>query len=108
MQEWRRVLAPSGTIYVSVPDLDVLASLLLQKNKLTYHERFNIIRMIFGGHVDEYDYHLGGFNQEILTRQLKMAGFTNIRKVKEFNIFKDTSCMTYKETLISLNMIAEK
>ena len=108
LQEWRRVLAPGGIIYVSVPDLDVLASLFLQKDKLTYHERFNIIRMIFGGHVDEYDYHLGGFNQEILTRQLKMAGFANIRKVKEFNIFKDTSSMTYKETLISLNMIAEK
>ncbi|MBD2293175.1 tetratricopeptide repeat protein [Anabaena sphaerica FACHB-251] len=108
LQEWRRVLAPGAAIYVSVPDLDVLASLFLQKDKLTYHERFNIIRMIFGGHVDEYDYHLGGFNQEILTRQLKMAGFTNIRKVKEFNIFGDTSSMTYKGTLISLNMIAEK
>ncbi|WP_413172057.1 tetratricopeptide repeat protein [Anabaena azotica] len=108
LQEWRRVLAPGGTIYVSVPDLDVLASLLLQKDKLTYQERFNIIRMIFGGHVDEYDYHLGGFNEEILTRQLKIAGFANIRKVKEFNIFRDTSSMIYKGTLISLNIIAEK
>lgn len=108
LQEWLRVLAPGGTMYVSVPDLDVLAELFLQKDKLTYRERFNIIRMIFGGHVDEYDYHLGGFSQEILTRKLKMAGFTNIRKVKEFNLFQDTSSMTFKETLISLNMMAEK
>ena len=43
---WRRVLAPGGTLSVSVPDLDVLAGLFLEPS-LTLHERFTVMRMIF-------------------------------------------------------------
>ena len=108
LKEWNRVLVPGGKIFISVPDLDVLATLILDKNKLTIHERFFVMRMMFGGHVDKYDYHVTGLNAEFLTEFLSAAGYTNIRRVQEFGLFNDTSSMLFKGTAISLNMIAEK
>lgn len=66
------------------------------------------MRMIFGGHIDAHDYHYVGLNEELLQEYLSAAGFGNIRKVKIFDIFQDTSSMTFKDELISLNLIAKK
>jgi predicted SAM-dependent methyltransferase len=108
LKEWRRVLKPGGTIYISVPDLDVLAGLLLAKDKLTLDQRFRVMRMIFGAHVDKYDYHVVGLNEEFLRSFLTMAGYTNAKKVDGFGLFDDKSALKYKDIFLSLNMIAEK
>lgn len=108
LKEWKRVLKPFGRLYVSVPDIDVLAGLLLAKDQLTEAERFHVMRMMFGGHVDDYDYHVVGLNEAFLQRYLKAAGFDRISKVDEFGIFPDTSSMRFKGELISLNLIAKK
>ena len=108
LKEWHRVLIPSGKVFISVPDLDVLAALILEKNKITINERFAVMRMIFGGHIDKYDYHVVGLNEEFLTDLLTAAGYVNIKKVPEFGIFDDTSSMLFNGVAISLNMIAEK
>lgn len=106
--EWHRVLVPEGKVYISVPDLDTLAELLLAKNQLTVAERFSVMRMIFGGHMDKSDYHITGLNEAFLSQFLHDAGFINIKRVKDLGLFYDTSCMKFKGVLISLNMIAEK
>ncbi|HEB86828.1 MAG TPA: methyltransferase domain-containing protein [Gammaproteobacteria bacterium] len=108
LKEWKRVLEPGGKIYISVPDVDVLAKLFLEKGRLTFGERFHVMRMIFGGHVDAYDYHVVGLNEEFLISFLRDAGFESMGKVDEFGIFQDTSSMRFKEELISLNLIAVK
>jgi len=106
--EWNRVLAPGGRIFISVPDLDVLAQLLLEKNRLNINDRFMVMRMIFGGHVDQYDYHVAGLNEEFLAHFLKRAGYVNVRRVQDFGLFQDASVMLFQGVPISLNMIAEK
>lgn len=108
LMEWIRVLKPSGRLFVSVPDLDVLARLFSAKERLTAEERFFVMRMIFGGHVDEHDYHVVGLNEEFLLEYLWTAGFDDITRVETFNLFNDTSCMMFKDELISLNLIARK
>ena len=108
LKEWNRVLHPGGKLFISVPDLDVLAGLILDKNKLTADERFFVMRMIFGGHVDKYDYHVTGLNAEFLTGFLSAAGYVNINRVQQFGLFNDTSSMLFKGTAISLNVVAEK
>jgi len=108
LKEWWRVMEPGGKIYVSVPDLDVLANLILKKDKYTVDERFFVMRMIFGGHVDQYDYHVVGLNEEFLAIFLKTAGYKNIKRVAGFGLFNDTSNMMFKGVAISLNIVAEK
>jgi predicted SAM-dependent methyltransferase len=108
LKEWRRVLIPNGTLCVSVPDLDVLARLFIDRNLLSVQDRFLVMRMIFGGHIDKHDYHLVGLNEEFLSNYLHAAGFTGIRRVAGFGLFQDTSCLALKDVPISLNMTATK
>jgi predicted SAM-dependent methyltransferase len=108
LKEWNRVLKTPGRLYVSVPDIDVLARLLLAKERLSKDERFFVMRMIFGGHIDAHDYHCAGLNEEFLTDFLLTAGFRPIKKVETFDIFQDTSCKIFKGELVSLNLVAEK
>lgn len=107
--EWRRVLVPGGKLYVSVPDLDVLARLFLDRESLSVADRFEVMRMIFGGHIDKYDYHLVGLNGEMLASLLYQTGFTHVTKVGgPFGLFQDTSSWLFKGVPISVNMISEK
>lgn len=108
LQQWHRVLAAGGKLFISVPDLDILAELILEKNKLSVDERFFVMRMMFGGHVDKYDYHLAGLNEDFLSAFLSACRYVNIRRVPKFGLFDDTSSMVFKGVAISLNMIAEK
>ena len=108
LKEWNRVLEPGGKIYISVPDLDILSQLILEKDFLSCEERFFVMRMMFGGHVDKYDYHVVGLNEEFLAGFLLASRFTNLVRVDNFGLFKDTSSMKFKDIPISLNMIAEK
>lgn len=108
LKEWRRVLEPGGQVFISVPDLDVLARFLVAKAGMTTDERFFVMRMLFGGHTDAHDYHVAGLNEEFLTRFLREAGFTNIRRVSEFGLFDDASSQEFNGVRVSLNMIAEK
>ena len=108
LAEWNRVLEPGGRIFISVPDLEILANLFLLKTKLSVDDRFLVMRMIFGGHFDEYDYHVVGLNEEFLTNYLHHSGYVKMKRVKEFGLFDDGSTETFKGMPISLNMIAEK
>jgi predicted SAM-dependent methyltransferase len=108
LMEWKRVLVPGGRLFISVPDIDVLSGMILDKKNLSFDDRFMVMRMIFGGHIDKYDYHVTGLNAEFLEAFLNGAGYINIKKVQEFGLFNDTSSMLFNKTAISLNMTAEK
>jgi len=107
LSEWCRVLKPGGLIQVSVPDLEVLAGLMLNK-QLQLLDRFMVMRMIFGGHMDAYDYHQVGLTEEILGSFLLNAGFVGVQRVERFGHFRDTSDMQFAGQRISLNMQASK
>ena len=102
-----RVLQNGGKFYVSVPDLDILCRIFIEKTappKVKYH----VMRMMFGGQTDEFDYHYFGWNYEFLNTYLLEAGFKKNERVKTFDIFNDTSSFAPYGPLISLNVIAHK
>ncbi len=106
--EWFRVLLPGGVLNVSVPDMNTLAELFLLRETLTFDDRWMVMRMIFGGHTDEYDYHQVGLNEEFLSVYLHRAGFVGIRRVVDFGFFIDTSVMKFAGIPISCNLEARK
>ena len=107
LAEWLRVLQPGGSVEISVPDLEILAGLMLNK-QLPMLDHFKVMMMIFGGHVDAFDYHKVGLTEELLGGFLLSAGFTDVRRVERFPHFHDTSDMSFAGQRISLNMSARK
>jgi predicted SAM-dependent methyltransferase len=102
--EWRRVLAPGGLLMVAVPDLPTLLRLYLGSG---FEERVFLMRVIYGGQVDEYDFHHTGFEFMFLEQLLHVAGFCAVSQVEgPFGLFQDTSVMQLLGADISLNVAA--
>ena len=102
-----RILKPGGKFYVSVPDLDVLCHLFI--NPLaTPAVKFHVMRMLFGGQVDQHDFHFFGWNQLFMFDFLRQAGFSKAERIESFGLFKDTSDYKPYGFPISLNVIATK
>lgn len=107
LQEWRRVLQLEGKLYISVPDLQTLSWLFLSP-MAGFQHRLQIMRMLFGGQVDQYDVHKVGFDCEILFAYLHAAEFSDCERVEAFEMFKDCSSLHFLGYPISLNVIAVK
>ena len=74
----------------------------------TEKEKFAVMRMIFGGQQDQYDYHFFGWNMQFLTAFLTIAGFSVISRVDSFGLFDDGSEFKPFGFPISLNVVATK
>ncbi len=107
LREAHRVLVPGGALRISVPDLDRLAALLIAPGR-TMVERFELMRMIFGGQMDARDVHLVGLTADILGWYLGDAGFARVERVPEHGLFDDSSSLRFAGELISLNVVAVK
>jgi predicted SAM-dependent methyltransferase len=107
LSQWLRVLKPGGVAEISVPNLEALSRLILNK-ELSADRHFHVMRIIFGGHLHPNDYHQVGFTPAILSDMLLAAGFINIEFVEPFTHFTDNSGMVYAGELISLNVRATK
>jgi len=102
-----RVLKTGGKFYVSVPDVDILFHFFLNP-LITKKIKWHVMRMIFGGQIDDHDFHYFGWNFEFLSDELKESNFTKIEKVNSFDLFEDTSNFKPYGFLISLNVVAIK
>ena len=107
LKEWHRVLKPDGELMISVPNLQVICSLYVDP-RTPANARHHLMRMIFGGQMDEYDVHKVGFDQDILGMYLQHVGFRDLEVVSEFGLFDDCSSLLFGGVPISLNMIAKK
>ena len=102
-----RILKKGGKFYVSVPDLEILCHFFvspLANKKIKFHT----MRMIYGGQIDNYDYHYFGWNYEFMNDYLRGAGFSEVKRVDSFGLFDDTSEYKPYGFPISLNVIAIK
>ena len=107
LSECYRTLRSGGRLYVSVPNLGVLCQIFVS-DAVTDQQRWEIMRIMFGGQLDDYDFHKVGLIETFLATALENAGFTSIERVEEFDLFDDTSKIRLGPHLISLNVIATK
>jgi predicted SAM-dependent methyltransferase len=110
LKAWRevhRVLAPGGRFMFSVPDLQTLCRLFLEP-ALDAGQRFQVMRMMFGGQMDAHDFHRIGLTEEFALIYLRQAGFRSARRVASFGLFDDTSSKDFLGVPISLNVEAVK
>ena len=107
LAECHRVLAPRGLLRISVPDFEVLCRVFLQP-QLNMEQRYTVMRIVFGGQTDPYDYHKAGMTFEFLTDYLLVAGFAQIERVDGHGLFQDSSTLDLGGIPISLNVVACK
>ena len=107
LDEFHRVLAPGATLRVSVPDLATLCALFADP-ALNTQERVHVMRMMFGGQMNEADFHKVGLTEEFLRDFLATAGFTGIARCDSFGLFDDCSEIVFHGRRISLNLSARK
>ena len=96
-----------GKFYVSVPDMDILCKIFLDP-KPPIGIKYEVLRMIFGGQMDEFDFHYFGWNMSFIEFFFKETGFKKIERVKSFSLFNDTSEFSFHGVPISLNVISYK
>ena len=107
LKEIHRILCKGGMFYFSVPDLDVLCRLFIRAD-LNMEQRYDVMRMIFGGQVDKYDFHQIGLSADFMTEYFRLAGFSSCKKVENFGLFDDNSSYEAYGVSMSLNLIAYK
>ena len=49
------------------------------------------MRIVFGGQMDEHDFHRVGLTHEFLSQLLAQAGFARVERAGEFDLFQDSS-----------------
>ncbi len=107
LAEFHRVLRGGGRAMISVPDFEVLCRQFVDP-RASLKERVWVMRMIFGGQMDEHDFHRTGLSHEILSRMLYKAGFSRVERVKGVGLFEDSSALEHRGEPISLNLVATK
>ena len=102
-----RILKKGGEFFISVPDLEVMTRIFLEEKEPAY--KFQIMKFIYGGQIDEFDFHKCGFWEDLVLNFLEISNFKKYKRVKFFeDKFSDTSQLTYKGIALSLNIVALK
>jgi hypothetical protein len=105
-----RILGQNGTLRISVPDLDRICRLYVDHIDWFAPPHNPWLGILYGGQVNDYDFHKGGFNFRYLEGLLRASGFASITEVpptEEWGIL-DGSFSSRPFGPVSLNVTAIK
>jgi predicted SAM-dependent methyltransferase len=107
LAEFHRVLKKGGNARIGVPDFEVLCRMFVSPDS-SREQRFEAMRIAFGGQLDEHDFHCVGLSFEFLRDYLLEAGFAKVERTGSFGLLLDDSAFRLCGVPISLNVIAYK
>jgi predicted O-linked N-acetylglucosamine transferase (SPINDLY family)/predicted SAM-dependent methyltransferase len=107
LAEFYRVLRPGGAAKISVPDFERLCRVFLDP-RVSAQGRLEVMRKIFGGQTDAFDFHKVGLTDEFMNHFLFRAGFSRVERVRKFALFQDASAQEVLGEPVSLNLVAYK
>ncbi len=105
-----RILRRGGTIRISVPDLDRICRLYVEHIDWFAPPHNPWLGILYGGQVNDFDFHKSGFNFRYLDGLLRAAGFASVTAVpptEEFGV-RDGSFSNRPFGPVSLNVTATK
>jgi len=73
LAEWYRVMKPGGLVMISVPDMVALCRYFLTPG-ISQKDQFHLMRILFGGQMDPFDFHKVGFTEDFLRGFLVKQG----------------------------------
>lgn len=77
LKEWKRVLKPSGKLWISVPDMNANLK-IIAKHGLTPWA----INLLWGDQIGPYAYHYINFTFATLAKAVYDAGFSDVKRVE--------------------------
>jgi predicted SAM-dependent methyltransferase len=107
LKEICRVLKPCAVLKLSVPHLEVLCGLFGHPD-IKPPQQLSVMKLMFGSQTNRTEFNNAGFNEVIFEYYLARSGFSEFRKVAEFNIFKKESCVSAFGANMILNVEAIK
>lgn len=107
LNELYRMLKPGGKLYVSVPDLETLCW-MFSSPIYNVADKYTLMRVIYGGQLDDHDFHHVGFSFDFMVDMLRDAGFESVEHVESLGQFDDMSELVFHGQRISLNLIVSK
>lgn len=75
LSTWFRKLLPGGTIRLAVPDLGAIFEKYQQGAPLSH-----LLGYIYGGQLNEYDYHKWGYDFKSIKDKLESVGFVGVKR----------------------------
>ena len=112
LQRWFSLLRSGGKLYIAVPDFEACIERYSETKDFS-----ELVGLIYGGQVDEYDFHSIGFDFPFLCRSLKSVGFDSVERF-DWRIGPNPDLDDYSKAylphmdqggrLMSLNVVAFK
>ena len=84
LMEWRRVIKPSGKIYICVPNFLKCIKYYLENKRGLRYEYWE--QTIFGLYRNEGDEHKSGITEQYLTELLFKTGFVDLKWAEDMSI----------------------
>ena len=107
LNDMYRVLIPGGTLYLSVPDFEMLSQ-MIASDDLSSADKFQAMRTMFGMQDESRDLNRIGLSFDFMVDYLADVGFSSVEHVEAFGLFEQESEIRLGDRAVSLKLVVVK